>query len=182
VSKTRARPRSPTTRALTADRARARIGPDVARLERVPRGPPGWTRNEARAPRGPRLAAATAAAHLPIGWLLLWLDASNVEPESEMEGLGVLVIAYGLISISIWVAALVVGLWRHREWASAAAVVTFVVIAAGSAIALVGRIRIPTPSYGAGWPLRYLIGPVVLGSIAVVWLLVQGQRDPRRMA
>jgi hypothetical protein len=112
----------------------------------------------------------------------LWLDASNVEPESEMEGLGVLVIAYGLISISIWVAALVVGLWRHREWASAAAVVTFVVIAAGSAIALVGRIRIPTLSYGAGWPLRYLIGPVVLGSIAVVWLLVQGQRDPRRMA
>lgn len=36
-----------------------------------------------RAPRGPRLAAATAAAHLPIGWLLWWLEASKVEPESE---------------------------------------------------------------------------------------------------
>jgi hypothetical protein len=40
------------------------------------------------------------------------------------------------------------GLWRHREWASAAAVVTFVVIAPGSAITLVGRIRIQTLFHG----------------------------------
>lgn len=112
--KTRARPRSPTTRALTADRARARIGPDVARLERVPRACPGG--------RGTRPARASGPApgrgdrRRPSTDRMAAVVAGSVQGRAgvgEWKGLGALVIEYGLISISIWVAALVVGLWRH---------------------------------------------------------------------
>ena len=127
-------------------------------------------------PRTTRAAAVIAGAHV-LAALLLWgLSLSTLDPDSGgLEGVFLLAIGIGLILLSAWVMVVVIGLWRDRSWAHSAALLTFLLVAAGSTIAFIdtaGRLRGPSLPYGA--PPRHLIAPAALliGSVAVVVLLL----------
>jgi hypothetical protein len=99
-----------------------------------------------------------------------------------MEELVLLPLGAGLVLLSGWVTAVAIGLWRDRSWARTAALITFLLAAAGSTIALIdtaGRLRGPDLPFGA--PRRHLVAPtaVLVGSAAVVVLIVASRARPR---